>query len=85
MKEIIYTVLDTGEGGRGKITEVFASKCEKERDTYLALMSKYKKYNKMLAISTEKIVNLEEIADTLFKTLTPTQKLALRYTDWDKF
>ena len=82
MKEIIYTVLDTGEDGRGKITEVFASKCEKERDTYLALMSKY---NKLLAISTEKIVNLEEIADTLFSTLTPTQKLALRYTNWDKF
>mgnify|MGYP003592013018 FL=1 len=82
MKEIIYTVLDTGEDGRGKITEVFASKCEKERDTYLALMPKY---NKMLAISTEKIVNLGEIADTLFSTLTPTQKLALRYTDWDKF
>ena len=82
MKEIIYTVLDTGEDGRGKITEVFASKCEKERDTYLALMPKY---NKMLAISTEKIVNLEEIADTLFTSLTPTQKLALRYTNWDKF
>ena len=82
MKEIIYTVLDTGEDGRGKITEVFASKCEKERDTYLALMTKY---NKMLAISTEKIVNLEKIADTLLSTLTPTQKLALRYTDWDKF
>ena len=80
MKEIIYTVLDTGEDV--KITEVFASKCEKERDTYLALMPKY---NKMLVISTEKIVNLEEIADTLFSTLTPTQKLALRYTNWDKF
>ena len=82
MKEIIYTVLDTGEAGRGKITEVFASKCEKERDTYLALMPKY---NKMLTISTEKIVNLEEIADILFSTLTPTQKLVLRYTNWDKF
>ena len=82
MKEIIYTVLDTGEDGRGKITEVFASKCEKERDTYLALMPKY---NKMLTISTEKIVNLEEIADILFSTLTPTQELALRYADWAKF
>ena len=82
MKEIIYTVLDTGEDGRGKITEIFASKCEKERDTYLTNMHKY---NRMLAISTEKIVNLEEIADTLFSTLTPTQKLALRYTNWDKF
>ena len=75
MKQIAYLVVDNGIDGRSPDTTVYCSMFESIRDEWFK-----KSPNKSWYTKKEQIVDLDEIALELWKTLNPVQKAALLNT-----